>query len=153
MLGKLIPHVNDNKTLHLTGSAAAKFALLNDASQIPLGADGSFTLLIPEGERQASFGLWAKADIGAAETIGLSAQLIGADGQTIYRTLFRSQLDDEALADLRLALSQGQPLGDTRFSEAICAAAGVRRTQARRGRPAREREAEGADGTQTDFGF
>ncbi len=73
--------------------------------------------------------------------------------QTLYRTLFRSQLDDEALADLRLALSQGQPLGDTRFSEAICAAAGVRRTQARKGRPAREREPESVDGLQTDFGF
>ncbi|GAB5606507.1 hypothetical protein TK5_25880 [Sideroxyarcus sp. TK5] len=28
-----------------------------------------------------------------------------------YRGLFRSELDDAAIADIRLALAQGQPLG------------------------------------------
>jgi len=70
-----------------------------------------------------------------------------------YRGLFRSELDDEAVSDIRLALSQGQPLGNSQFSDVICAAAGIRRTQARPGRPAREKGQEGLDGTQTDFGF
>ena len=34
-----------------------------------------------------------------------------ADRQAAYRAVFRSALDDEALSDIRLALSQGQPLG------------------------------------------
>ena len=54
---------------------------------------------------------------------------------TNYRTLFRSELDDEAIGDIRLALTQSQPLGDDRFAERICANVGVRRANARRGRP------------------
>lgn len=71
-----------------------------------------------------------------------------------YRSLFRPQLDEEALPDIRLALSQGQPLGNERFSARLCQAAGVRRTQARRGRPASEPgDSGGLDGEQTGFGF
>ncbi|MDD5330927.1 MAG: transposase [Sulfuricella sp.] len=39
-----------------------------------------------------------------------------------YRALFRSQLDDEAIGDIRLAIAQGQPLGNERFKELTCAA-------------------------------
>ena len=46
------------------------------------------------------------------------------------------ELDDEAISDIRLALSQSQPLGDDRFAERLCAKVGVRRAQAKRGRPA-----------------
>jgi putative transposase len=35
--------------------------------------------------------------------------------QTAYRALFRAQLDRPALADIRLALNQSQPLGNERF--------------------------------------
>lgn len=58
-----------------------------------------------------------------------------ATRQAAYRAMFRSGLDDEALADIRLALSQGQPLGQRRFSDQICAARGVRRTRKKPGRP------------------
>lgn len=58
-----------------------------------------------------------------------------ASRQAAYRALFRSQLDEAALADIRHAIAQNQPLGNDRFKEAVCAATGVRRTQARRGRP------------------
>jgi putative transposase len=34
-----------------------------------------------------------------------------ADRQTAYRALFRSELDEEVLDDIRIALTQGQPLG------------------------------------------
>ena len=53
--------------------------------------------------------------------------------QAAYRALFRSELDDDALADIRLALAQGQPLGSERFSEMMCAAVGVRRAQKKAG--------------------
>lgn len=71
-----------------------------------------------------------------------------------YRALFHSQLDEEAVGDIRLAIAQGQPLGSERFKELTCAATGVRRTQRRRGRPRKVRgsRAEERD-EQTDFGF
>lgn len=52
-----------------------------------------------------------------------------------YRAQFRSELDDDAISDIRLALAQSQPFGDDRFADRICAKVGVRRTHARRGRP------------------
>lgn len=70
-----------------------------------------------------------------------------------YRGLFRSQLDDEALADIRLALAQGQPLGSERFAETMCAAVGVRRTRSKPGRPASELHELVTDESQSDFGF
>ncbi len=73
--------------------------------------------------------------------------------QTAYRTLFRSELDEEALADIRLALSQSQPLGHGRFGDQICAAAGIRRTQKRPGRPAGRAEQSTGTESQPDFGF
>jgi len=72
---------------------------------------------------------------------------------TAYRALFRSELDDEAIADIRLALSQGQPLGSDRFSEAMCAATGIRRSQKRPGLPAALPDQTSGTETQTDFGF
>jgi len=70
-----------------------------------------------------------------------------------YRGLFRSQLDDEALADIRLALAQGQPFGSERFAEKMCAAVGVRRARSKPGRPASELHDLGTDDSQADFGF
>lgn len=81
---------------------------------------------------------------------------LGADGtvrQAAYRALFRSELDGEAIADIRLALSQGQPLGSDRFSDAMCAATGIRRSQKRPGRPASLPDQTSGTETQTDFGF
>lgn len=70
-----------------------------------------------------------------------------------YRALFRSELDDAALSDIRLALAQGQPLGSERFSEIMCAAVGVRRAKIRPGRPIAKRDQSERVEDQTDFGF
>ncbi len=70
-----------------------------------------------------------------------------------YRGLFRSGLDEEALTDIRVALSQGQPLGSERFSEMMCAAVGVRRAQRRPGRPVATRDSSVRIEDQSDFGF
>ncbi len=77
----------------------------------------------------------------------------GTERQANYRALFRSELDEAALGDIRLALSQGQPLGENRFSEKICAASGIRRTQKRPGRPAGKSNQSSATEIQVDFGF
>ena len=73
--------------------------------------------------------------------------------QAAYRSLFRGELDEEAIADIRLALMQGQPLGSDRFGEAMCAAAGIRRSQKRPGRPAAITNMTSDTKTQTGFGF
>ncbi|MFI4941468.1 MAG: transposase [Burkholderiales bacterium] len=69
-----------------------------------------------------------------------------------YRELFRSELDDEAMADIRSALLQGQPLGSEKFKEAISSATGVRRMRLQRGRPVKKPETIHAE-DQAGFGF
>ncbi len=44
-----------------------------------------------------------------------------------YRALFRSELDAPAVDDIRLALNQSQPLGNSRFLARIEKVAGERR--------------------------
>jgi putative transposase len=55
--------------------------------------------------------------------------------QEAYRALFRSQLDKAAVDDIRLALSQSQPLGNERFYARIEKLTGQRREARPRGRP------------------
>jgi putative transposase len=57
------------------------------------------------------------------------------------------------LADIRLALAQGQPLGSERFNEIMCAAAGVRRAQKRPGRPMVKHDQSARIEDQSEFGF
>lgn len=52
-----------------------------------------------------------------------------------YRALFRHQIDSGAIADIRLALSQSQPLGNARFTDMIEKITGQRREAKPRGRP------------------
>ena len=55
--------------------------------------------------------------------------------QAAYRALFRSELDAEAIDDIRLALNQNQPLGSNRFHTHIEKKLGERREARPRGRP------------------
>ncbi|MGH8739118.1 MAG: hypothetical protein ACREVC_17330, partial [Burkholderiales bacterium] len=64
--------------LALAGGAANLLALLDHAGEVALGPDGAFTLVVPEGRRELSFGLRAKQDIAGGATLGLSAQLVDA---------------------------------------------------------------------------
>ena len=54
---------------------------------------------------------------------------------TAYRALFRPELDADAIGDIRMALDQGQPVGDSRFLASIELATGHRREAKPRGRP------------------
>jgi len=65
--------------------------------------------------------------------------------RSAYRALFRHALEDEAVADLRLALKQNQPLGNARFYAKTARIVGERREARPRGRPRTQRdEGEGA---------
>ena len=55
--------------------------------------------------------------------------------QVTYRALFRSHLDGPAIGDIRLALTQSQPVGNARFLAKIEQLTGVRREVKPRGRP------------------
>lgn len=68
---------------------------------------------------------------------------LGHDGKTrqsAYRSLFRGELDQEAISDIRLALNQNQPLGNSRFYAKVEAMTGQRREPKPRGRPRKQRE-------------
>jgi putative transposase len=58
-----------------------------------------------------------------------------ATRQAAYRDLFRAQLDVKAIDDIRLALNQNQPLGNSFFHTKIEAMTGRRREPKPRGRP------------------
>ena len=58
--------------------------------------------------------------------------------QSAYRTLFRSELDEAAIDDIRLALNQNQPLGSSRFHAQIEKRLGERREARPQGRPRRD---------------
>jgi putative transposase len=47
--------------------------------------------------------------------------------QAAYRDLFQAQLDNKAIDDIRLALNQNQPLGNSRFYAKIEATTGQRK--------------------------
>ena len=83
------------------------------------------------------------------QSLGLDAD----ERRASYRALFRAELDDDAISDIRLALTQSQPLGDDRFAERICARVGVRRANAKRGRPKGEGRSASVLEEQTGFGF
>ena len=55
--------------------------------------------------------------------------------QAAYRELFRVQLDSKAIEDMRLALNQNQPLGNSRFYAKIETMTGQKREAKPRGRP------------------
>ena len=62
-----------------------------------------------------------------------------AERLAAYRALFRSELDNEAIGDIRLALSQGQPLGNSQFLDYIERVTGQRCEAKPRGRPRKQR--------------
>ena len=73
------------------------------------------------------------------------------EGLPAYRALIRPERESEAIGDIRMALDQGQPLGDSRFIDSIERATGQRREPRPRGRP-RKGEAE-VDGLQEQPGL
>jgi len=82
----------------------------------------------------------------------LALQRGQAARQAACRALFRSELDEKAIAGIRLTLQQCQPLGSERFQEKISVVTGMRRVRPLRGRPRQAREVMPI-AVQTEFGF
>ena len=59
------------------------------------------------------------------------------DREANYRALFANEIDVEQSTDIRIALQQSQPLGDTRFADMIERITGERREVRPAGRPMR----------------
>jgi putative transposase len=57
-----------------------------------------------------------------------------------YRDLFRTALGEAPIAELRMALNQGQPIGNQRFYAEIEATTGQRREIRKRGRPRKKED-------------
>jgi len=73
---------------------------------------------------------------------------LGKDEKTrraAYRSLFRAELDNETISDIRLALRQNQPLGNSRFYAKIETITGQRREPKPRGRPRLQRDESSAN--------
>jgi putative transposase len=68
--------------------------------------------------------------------LALAADDLGR--QRAYRDLLRHTLDRDVIADIRLCLHQGQPLGDSRFHDTIARVVGHPRNPRPRGRPRKE---------------
>src|SRR3990167_10719164 len=79
--------------------------------------------------------------LGQADSLLTPHEVYASLGQSevdrlaAYRALFRTELDAEAIGDIRMALDQGQPLGNSRFIDNIERATGQRREARPRGRP------------------
>lgn len=74
-----------------------------------------------------------------------------AERQAAYRALFRAHVDQAALDDIRLAINQSQPLGDSRFHDAIARMLGERRQPRPRGRPRAPASEESVTSDQTEL--
>ena len=72
--------------------------------------------------------------------------------QIAYQALFRGELDDQLVDDIRAATNKGQVLGGERFKDEIAERSGKRVTPQVRGRKANS-EQQPLDGQQTVFGF
>jgi putative transposase len=70
-----------------------------------------------------------------SHAVYLSLGSNNVDRQEAYRALFRPELGATAISDIRLALDQGQPVGDSRFIDHIERVTGQRRESRPRGRP------------------
>jgi putative transposase len=66
----------------------------------------------------------------------------GTERFAAYRALFRSELDEEAIGDIRLALSQGQLLGNSRFMRNVEEITGLSCGARPRGRPRKQVDAD-----------
>jgi len=89
-------------------------------------------------------GLGQEDKLLAAHPVYAALGQDAAERQSAYRALFRTELDAEAISDIRMALNQGQPLGGSRFVDSIELATGRRCEVRPRGRPRKQEAPLGA---------
>ena len=123
---------------------------MNKTSKIFFGHSLKTAPLLGSGgiRRSANFfgsgfaGLWQANALVSPHPLYLALSANDNSRQEGYRDLFRAALDDVPLADLRLALNQDQPIGNSRFYAEIEAMTGQRRALRKRGRPQKNEEKE-----------
>lgn len=92
----------------------------------------------PAHYRWTSYGINALGQASGLVTPHALYRALGATDDerlSVYRALFRAQLDKAAIDEIRLALNQSQPLGEARFYARIERMTGQRREPKPRGRP------------------
>jgi putative transposase len=80
-------------------------------------------------------GLGASDPLLSPHTLYLELGDSPKDRQAVYRELFRTELDEAALSELRLAVQQSQPVGSEQFLQQVEQMTGQRREARPRGRP------------------
>ena len=94
----------------LGGAAAEKLAVLGD-EEIEIGADGTFTLTVAEGQRELSFQIAALEDVDIDEALTLSAQLVAlVDGVEVATHLEHEELELALHAEDEAAPAGGMEL-------------------------------------------
>jgi Ca2+-binding RTX toxin-like protein len=86
--------------LQLAGTGVEEVSVLADDAQIELEADGSFTLTVTEGQREATFSLVAGADFDADANLTLSAQLVNAAGEATHLEHEEAQIGLDAEVEI-----------------------------------------------------
>jgi Ca2+-binding RTX toxin-like protein len=86
--------------LELGGIGVEHLSVLVDGEQIELEAEGSFTLMVAEAQREATFSLVAGADLDADATLTLSAQLVNAAGEATHLEHEEAQIGLDAEVEI-----------------------------------------------------
>ncbi|MBC7837923.1 MAG: putative Ig domain-containing protein [Nitrospiraceae bacterium] len=92
--------------LTLIGPNASAFSIRTDGTELT-GQNGTFTLIIPEGQRQLVVGLRAKDDVSVSSALTVSATLVAADNQATHTTHLEANM---ALADTGTLASSELPV-------------------------------------------
>ncbi|HEX7053194.1 MAG TPA: putative Ig domain-containing protein [Burkholderiales bacterium] len=70
--------------LDLAGADLGGLSVLADGEAVDIGADGTFTVTVPEGSREATIEIAALADLDADREFTLSATLVNAAGEATH---------------------------------------------------------------------
>lgn len=84
----------------LTGAGTESVVVVNGADTIELDGSGVFEILIPEGQRQASFVLIQKGELAASSVLTLKQTIVGSNGMPTHQaetvaTIHLSVADDD----------------------------------------------------------
>jgi len=144
-----------NKTYHRTGTlwdsryksslVQEETYLLNCQRYIELNPVRASMVEEPASYRWSSYhfnGLGEANQYVSPHPVYLSLGKDSKSRQAAYRGLFQSELDFDVINDIRQAITQNQPLGNSRFYTKIEAMVGLRREPKPRGRPKKQKENE-----------
>ncbi|RPH80106.1 MAG: calcium-binding protein, partial [Nitrospiraceae bacterium] len=98
--------------IQVTGQSADSLAVVVGDDTIQLDSSGAFEIVIPEGQRQASFAFWQKSDVAADDMLSVSMTLLDEAGQATHRTDIKGTIDLTAEDDFEDPVGAYTILGD-----------------------------------------